>query len=148
MGFEGSLFQTPWHARRARWASADLVHLVSLMQLNRLHTDERPASPCASRLSRFPAAAKAGGIKWNLETAWRFSKSAWYRLFFAEGNGEEACQTLVPPWREDGARSGQYYFVSSHVMNCGLLSLLTTRGLYYDLNRMFLPIVHKWNCLI
>jgi hypothetical protein len=128
--------------------SADLVHLVSLMQLNRPHTDERPASPCASRLSRFPAPAKAGGIKWSLETAWRFSKSAWYRLLFAEGDGEGACQTMVSLWREDGAWPGQYCFVSSHVMNCGLLFPLITRGLYCDLNRMFLPIVHKRNRLI
>jgi hypothetical protein len=134
MEFEASLLQTRWHARRAAWMRADLVHLVSLMRLNRPQTDERPASPCASRLSRFPAPAKAGSIKCRLETAWRFTKSAWYRLLFVEGDGAGVCQTLGFLWREDGAWSGQYCFVSSHVMNCGLLFLLTTRDLYCDLN--------------
>ena len=99
--------------------STDLVHLVSLMQLPRPHTGERPASPCASRLSRFPASAKTGDV-WSLETAWRFSKSAWCRLLRAEGDGEGACQTLVLVCREDSAWSARYRFVLSHVMNCGL----------------------------
>jgi|CXWL01.1.fsa_nt_gi hypothetical protein len=106
-------------AREAGWLSADLVHLVSLVQLTRPHTDERSASPCASWLSRCPAPAKAGDV-WSLETAWRFSKSAWCRLLLAEGDGEEACQTLVFVWREDSAWSGRYRVGLNHVMNCGL----------------------------
>ena len=76
--------------------SAVRAHLVSLVQLTRPHTDERSASPCASWLSRCPAPAKASGIQWSLETAGRFSKSAWRRLLLAEGDGEDACHELRP----------------------------------------------------
>lgn len=82
--------------------SADLVHLVSLVQLTRPHTDERSASPFASWLSRCPAPAKTGGM-WSLEIAGRFSKSAWRRLLRAEGDGEDARQTLVFVGQENSA---------------------------------------------